>query len=159
MVLRWLGSDAQGRKEGILGSYGVAELGGKKSREAHHVDQDSKPNVSNRDHEAAVASSLIAIRKRRGSSVSSTLSSPLPGFIRQYSTYDLDPADFLDLTGGEEKEKLEFPVLLLEYCPMGTMDAFVKAHPEMVDERLWVSWVGTLGSAGEWLEERGVVRE
>jgi hypothetical protein len=137
----------------------VAELGGKKSREAHHVDQDSKPNVSNRDHEAAVASSLIAIRKRRGSSVSSTLSSPLPGFIRQYSTYDLDPADFLDLTGGEEKEKLEFPVLLLEYCPMGTMDAFVKAHPEMVDERLWVSWVGTLGSTGEWLEERGVVRE
>lgn len=49
-------------------------------------------------------------------------------------------------------------VLLLEYCSFGTIDSFVKAHPELITEELFVQWVGELASGGEWLEARGVVR-
>lgn len=50
-------------------------------------------------------------------------------------------------------------VLLLEYCPFGTLDEFVQSHPELVDEALFVRWVGDLARGGEWLQARGVVRE
>ena len=52
------------------------------------------------------------------------------------------------------------PVLLLECGSVfGTIDTLVKAHPELVTEKVWTSWVGVLAQAGEWLEARGVVRE
>lgn len=239
MVLRWLGADADEnhsdrpindegtttthatkrfeRNQGIVGMFGVVELGGKSTIESSSSSSSSTEPAedsmgrSNKEKEAVVAGSIVAIRKRRGSSVSSILPSPVTTStptttIKQqqqqqphyYSTYALDSTDFLDLSptkktdkrtsaaariemnssskrqhqqreDQEEKEQQqqqeiggiggEFPALLLEYCPMGTMDSFVKSHPERVDETLWISWVGDLGSAGEWLEERGVVRE
>lgn len=80
-------------------------------------------------------------------------------------TFDSSPAttSLASLGGGGGEGRgvalTQQPVLLLEYCAYGTIDTFVKTHPELVNEEVWTRWVGVLGSAGEWLQERGVVRE
>jgi hypothetical protein len=92
-----------------------------------------------------------AVRATRRRTIS--ISTAMP-----FETFSAEAGTLINDVLGAATRAEPTTVLLLEYCPFGTLDEFVQSHPELVDEALFVRWVGDLARGGEWLQARGVVR-
>lgn len=130
-VLRWLGAGRSTARQGIVsyvGAVGVVQA----------------PPPSNSGDPA-----LVRATRRRTTSISTAM---------PYTMFSTASATLINDVLGAATSADPSSVLLLEYCPFGTLDDFVKTHPELVDEARFVRWVGDLARGGEWLQVRGVVR-
>ncbi|CDZ98499.1 serine threonine protein kinase [Phaffia rhodozyma] len=128
-VLRWIGSG----KMGLVSCYGAV-------------------NILDGFDERAV----FAVKT---SSAATTAGSSNPTTITEFPTYSIDSGQMVNETfsSADMYSPSVRPVLLLEYCSFGTIDGFVRSHPELITEELFLKWVGELAYGGEWLEARGVV--
>lgn len=95
------------------------------------------------------ASTSVRATRRRTTSISTAT---------PFETFSVGARTLINDVLGSAIQAEPTTVLLLEYCPFGTLDEFVRSHPELVDEALFVRWVGDLARGGEWLQTRGVVR-